>query len=300
MLDSGFYILLMSSSRDFNTISPSAGALLMMKAMTDIPFAKDTASMVGDLEAFVQNVREKRSKVFLGRMIHFENRYKTIDLALDAIQPQQIIELSSGFSGRGLALALKRPLTYIDTDLPEFISNKKILIERLITQKQLQLQGTLHIEPLNVLDEERFRNVVALLPPGPVTFVNEGLLVYLDREEKQQLCALILNVLKERGGQWITGDVYLKRDMSALLDQRQEPFDEQLTRFLEVHNVEANKFDSYETAEAFFIACGFSITRKIDTAYHSLTSIHYIQQGVTEEKLKEWMQGRETWVLDPA
>lgn len=290
----------MSSSRDFNTISPSAGALLMMKAMTDIPFAKDTAAMVGDLDAYVQSVREKRSKVFLGRMIHFENRYKTIDLALDALQPQQIIELSSGFSCRGLALALKRPVTYIDTDLPEFISNKKILIERLITEKQLQLQGTLHIEPLNVLDEERFRSVVALLPPGPVTFVNEGLLVYLDQEEKRQLCGLILSVLKERGGQWITGDVYLRRDMTALLQQRQEAFDEQLTKFLEEHNIEANKFDSYEAAEAFFTECGFSISRKIDTAYHSLTSIHYIPQGVTEEKLKEWMQGRETWVLQPA
>jgi hypothetical protein len=288
------------SERNFNMISPSAGALLMMKAMTDIPFAKDTAAMVGDLEAYVQSVREKRSKVFLGRMIHFENRYKTIDLALDTLQPQRIIELSSGFSCRGLALALKQPVTYIDTDLPEFISNKKILVERLITEKQLQLQGILHVEPLNVLDEERFHSVVALLPPGPVTFVNEGLLVYLDQEEKRQLCALILGVLKERGGQWITGDVYIRRDMTALLQQRQEAFDEQLTKFLEEHNIEANKFDSYETAEAFFIACGFYISRKIDTAYHSLTSIHNITQGVTEEKLKEWMQGRETWVLEPA
>lgn len=256
--------------------------------------------MVGDLEKYTQSVKEKRSKVFLGRMIHFENRYKTIDLALNAIQPQQVIELSSGFSCRGLALALKSPVTYIDTDLPEFITNKKILVERLITEKRLKLQGTLYIEPLNVLDEERFRNVVELLPPGPVTVVNEGLLVYLDTAEKKQLCALILSLLKERGGQWITGDVYIRRDMTALLQQRQEAFDEELTKFLEAHNIEANKFDSYEAAEVFFIECGFKVSRKIDTVYNSLSSLQYIPYPVEENTVKEWMQGRETWVLQPA
>ncbi|WP_315822535.1 hypothetical protein [Paraflavitalea speifideaquila] len=38
--------------------------------------------------------------------------------------------------------------------------------------------------PLNALDEEQFNQVVALLPPGPVTIVNEGLLMYLNWDEK--------------------------------------------------------------------------------------------------------------------
>jgi O-methyltransferase involved in polyketide biosynthesis len=299
-LDSEFYILYsMSSLRDFNTISPSAGALLMMKAMTDIPFARDTAAMVGDLETYRKSVREKRSKMFLGRMIHFENRYKTIDLALEAIQPTQVIELSSGFSCRGLAMALKAPVTYIDTDLPEFISNKKILVDRLITEQQLTLQGALYVEPLNALDELRLLDLTKLLPAGAVTMVNEGLLMYLDMEEKRRLCSIIRSILKERGGQWITGDVYIKRDMTALLQQQHEQFDEELTKFLEEHNIEANKFDSYNAAEAFFTECGFSITRKIDAVYNSLSSLQYIPYSVEEDTVKEWMKGRETWVLEP-
>jgi O-methyltransferase involved in polyketide biosynthesis len=290
----------MSSTRDFNTISPSAGALLMMKALTDIPFAKETAMMIGDLEAYRTTVREKRSKMFLGRMIHFENRYKTIDAALDTIQPTQVIELSSGFSCRGLALAQQRPVTYIDTDLPEFISNKKILVDRLIAEQHLQLQGALHVEPLNVMDELRFLDITKLLPAGRVTIVNEGLLVYLDTEEKKRLCSVIRSILQERGGEWVTGDVYIKRDMTALLGQPREEFDEELTKFLEQHNIEANKFDSYEAAEAFFTACGFRITRKIDVVYPSLTSLQYISRPVEEAAVKDWMKGRETWVLEPA
>lgn len=284
--------------RDFNTISPSAGALLMMKALTDIPFAKDTAAMVGDLEAFTASFRKKRSRVLLGRVIHFENRYKTIDRALSDIHPQQVLELSSGFSCRGLHMALHKAITYIDTDLPEFISNKKQLVERLIKEKQLQLKGRLYMEPLNAMDEAQFDQVVQLLPPGPVTIVNEGLLVYLNTEEKTQLSATIHRLLKERGGYWVTGDVYIKRDMRHLLGQPQDAFDEQLTKFLEEHRIEENKFESYEAALDFFTHCHFTVKRRINIDYASLSSLRLIARKVEEDEVQEWMQGRETWVLE--
>jgi len=289
----------MSGERDFNTISPSAGALLMMKALTDIPFAKDTAAMVGDLEAFTRSAREKRSRVLLGRIIHFENRYKTIDQALAVINPKNVLELSSGFSCRSLYTVLHNKVTYIDTDLPEFIPNKKNLVDRLIEEKQLQLKGRLYIEPLNAMDEEQFNKVAGLLPPGPVTIVNEGLLVYLDTAEKRQLCATIHRLLKERGGYWVTGDAYIKRDMTRLLDQPQESFDENLTKFLQEHRIEENKFESYEEAEAFFNSCHFAVRRRIDIDYPSLSSLALITRVVEEDQVREWMQGRETWVLEP-
>lgn len=289
----------MSGERDFNTISPSAGALLMMKALTDIPFAKDTAAMVGDLEAFTRSAREKRSRVLLGRIIHFENRYKTIDQALAVINPKNVLELSSGFSCRSLYTVLHNKVTYIDTDLPEFIPNKKNLVDRLIEEKQLQLKGRLYIEPLNAMDEEQFNKVAGLLPPGPVTIVNEGLLVYLDTAEKRQLCATIHRLLKERGGYWVTGDAYIKRDMTRLLDQPQESFDEHLTKFLQEHRIEDNKFESYEEAEAFFNSCHFAVRRRIDIDYPSLSSLGLITRVVEEDQVREWMQGRETWVLEP-
>lgn len=289
----------MASPRDFNTISPSAGALLMMKALTDIPFAKDAAAMVGDLETFTRSAREKRSRVLMGRIIHFENRYKTIDLALSAIDPQQVLELSSGFSCRSLDMVLRKAVTYVDTDLPEFISNKKILVDRLIEEKQIHLKGKLYIEPLNAMDEAQFNNVVQLLPAGPVTIVNEGLLVYLDTTEKRHLCATIHRLLKERGGYWVTGDVYIKRDMTRLLSQPQEAFDEELTRFLKEHRIEENKFENYEEALDFFTSCNFAVTRRIDIDYPSLSSLKLITSFVEEDKVREWMQGRETWVLEP-
>lgn len=288
----------MSLARDFTTISPSAGALIMMKALTDIPFAKDTAARVGDLEAFVRSAREKKSRVLLGRIIHFENRYKTIDRALSAIDPRQVLELSSGFSCRGLQMALHKEVTYVDTDLPEFIPNKKQLVESIIREKQLHLKGALHIEPLNAMEEAQFNKVTALLPPGPVAVVNEGLLVYLNTAEKTQLCATIHRLLQEQGGYWVTGDVYIKKDMSRLLDQPQEAFDEQLTKFLQEHRIEDNKFESYEEAQQFFTGCHFRVKERIDIDYTALSSLQLISRPVEEEQVREWMQGRETWVLE--
>jgi O-methyltransferase involved in polyketide biosynthesis len=289
----------MSTERDFNTISPSAGALLMMKALTDIPFARETAEMVGDLPAYKVRVEEKRSKVFLGRMIHFENRYKTIDRAIEAIAPKNILELSSGFSCRSLAMTLHSDITYIDTDLPEFIANKSILINRLIRDNHLDLTGSLHIEPLNAMNATQFNEVVELFTPGSATVVNEGLLVYLDDREKRQLCATIYDLLKARGGYWVTGDIYIKRTMHDLTHRlQQEAFDEELTKFLDEHRIEENKFESYEEAEAFFSSCGFAVVRKIDTVFDSLSSLQYIPYAVQQEQVKEWMRGRETWVLE--
>ncbi|MBO9566311.1 MAG: class I SAM-dependent methyltransferase [Niastella sp.] len=288
----------MSSERDFNTISPSAGALLMMKALTDIPFAKDTAALVGDVEAFMASAREKRSRVLFGRIIHFENRYKTIDLALAAIDPHQVLELSSGFSCRGLDMALRKDVTYIDTDLPEFISNKQQLITRLIVEKQLQLKGKLLVEPLNAMNELQFNQVVQSFSPGPVTVVNEGLLVYLNTAEKTQLCASIHRLLKERGGYWVTGDAYIKKNMSRLLELPQEAFDEQLTKFLQEHRIDENKFDSYEAALDFFASCHFRVVRRIDIDFPSLSSLRLASRVIEESEVREWMQGRETWVLE--
>ncbi|WP_276483181.1 class I SAM-dependent methyltransferase [Paraflavitalea pollutisoli] len=288
----------MSLTRNFNTISPSAGALLMLKALTDIPFAKETAALVGDLEGFTRTAREKRSRVMLGRIIHFENRYKTIDRALADINPWQVLELSSGFSCRSLDMTRRKEMIYVDSDLPEFIANKKKLIDVLMAEQELHLKGRLHIEPLNAMDTARFQEVAMLFQPQPITVVNEGLLVYLDTAEKKELCATIHQLLKEHGGYWVTGDVYIRRDMSRLLEQPQEAFDEQLTKFLEEHKIDDNKFESFDEAYQFFTGCGFAVRRKIDIAYNSLSSLKLISREVEEEKVREWMQGRETWVLE--
>lgn len=288
----------MTTERNFNTISPSARVLLLMKALTDIPFARETAALILEPEAFDRLLQQEHSETFLARVVHFENRYKTIDQMLDILHPSNVLELSSGFSCRGLAMTQHRPLVYLDTDLPESAGNKKSLITDLIRIHHLHRKGKLYVQPLNAMDEAQYENAVQFFPPGPITFVNEGLLVYLDEEEKRVLCKTIRNILKRRGGHWITGDVYLKNPDHEPGNGKQTPEDQKWKEFLTEHNVNDNKFADYQQAEAFFNSCGFRVAHKAPTVHRSLSALNYFKTAVTNATVDEWLYYRQTWVLE--
>jgi O-methyltransferase involved in polyketide biosynthesis len=177
--------------------------------------------------------------------MHFELRYWSIDQLLKLTNYSRILELSSGYSLRGLDLCVNDAgVHFIDTDLPEIIATKQQMIDQLQLAKDVK--GKLELLPLNALDEQAFNATVNRFSDGPLAIVNEGLLMYLNLEEKKQLCKTIHSTLKQRGGCWITADVYVKRsaEMQASLPQSKSE-----ATFMEQHNIEENKFDNYEAAE---------------------------------------------------
>ncbi len=280
--------------RDYSSISPSAKGLLLMKGLTDIPFVADAAKIV--LGRNSSNVLGERSmdETFLKRLIHFEARYKSLNNLLESLGGDNILEMSSGFSFRGLQMVMNDPnVTYIDTDLPGVIETKNSLIDQLITEQSLNLQGELMVMPLNVLDEASFMDAVAKLPDGPVNIANEGLLMYLDMAEKIQLCRIIRKILSERGGYWITADIYIKKDYKISKN-------DQFSQFLEAHKIEEKKFDSYEQAESFFAEQGLKLFRKADPVFKQLSSLKYIPQHALEElavQASKIGSIRESWAL---
>jgi O-methyltransferase involved in polyketide biosynthesis len=282
----------MKRTLDFNSISPSATGLLLTKAMTTIPFAKEAAALLWDVESIKNRNREKLSREGFGWLLHFENR--TIDSLLLPLQTNNILEMASGFSFRGLQLCTKEEVVYIDTDLPDSIATKQQVVEKLIEQHAITTKGTLRMEPLNALDTAAFNSLISQFPPGPVTIVNEGLLMYLDEAEKRQVCANIHSILKARGGCWITGDIYLKKS-----NEQANQYAGSITKeFLAMHKVEEKKFDSFEAAAAFFTECGFAIAEKETVAYDQLSALQYIQhKNIPADIVKSWFTTRQTWKL---
>ena len=82
--------------KDFSSISPSAKSLLMMKGLTTIPYAAETAALVHGDEVFGLDFANKDFWFWI-RVMHFENRYRTIDQLLQYTGSKNILELSSGF-----------------------------------------------------------------------------------------------------------------------------------------------------------------------------------------------------------
>lgn len=282
-----------SLHRDYSTISPSARWLLQLKGLTKIPFAREAAELMLYAEKYEPDFTSKDLALW-GRVMHFESRYWSIDQLLSDIPARNILELSSGFSFRGLEAIKQNGVYYIDTDLDEVIAAKRELTAAL-QHDQPGTGSKLDILPLNALDEEKFKAAVSRFNEGEVVIVNEGLLVYLDTPEKERLCKIIRDVLRERGGYWITADIYIKRDLDAIIK-----IDDKLSEFFAQHNIEQNKFDSFEDAENFFNKAGFVIDKEAEPDYAKLTALPYFMQSATPgqmEKMRGVGKIHATWRL---
>lgn len=227
----------------------------MVKAQTSLPFAREAAELLWGADAVRDAERETTSTPWgAGRRRHFELRARSIDAAIETVGATRILELASGLTLRGLDMAVRQAdVFYLDTDLPEMADTKTHLVARLHPEP---LRGTLLVRPLDALDAAALRSSVALLPAGPIAIVQEGLLMYLDDAEKTALASSVRGALLDRGGVWITADVYVR---SALQPQR----DERTTRFLEQHRVEDKKFADFAAATAFFEGHGFAVSERL-------------------------------------
>ena len=307
------------TSHDFDSISPSAYALLLMKSLTPIPYAREAAALLPSIQPSINEIltaqsdtidAQKRTPGFWARAMHFEYRYFSVDQLLSDLTATNILELSSGFSFRGLALSRRQPVYYIDTDLPALIATKRRFIEALAEAAAPASNpsgftgdsappsntdgptaasapaGHYELQPLNALDTAAFEAVTSRFPPGELTIVNEGLLVYLDTAEKERLCANIRNVLRQRGGSWITGDIYLKGPNTRFFGDKPDAF----AKFLEQHNIEANKFESFDDARDFFSRMGFTVDRETTLDFTALSSLPNLLGACTPEQLQHLAQ----------
>jgi O-methyltransferase involved in polyketide biosynthesis len=169
---------------------------------------------------------------------------------------------------------------YIDTDLPDVIATKKELINSLI-KEGFNTNGKLELLPLNVLDKNNFHEIIGHFPQGEVAIVNEGLLTYLVKQEKEKLCLIIHDILMERGGYWITADIYLKNKQPKLGLK----YDDEKKEFYKQQNTEGNSFESFKEAEMFFKDMGFVIDKEAKIKYSEMSSFKYLMKSLTFRQL---------------
>jgi O-methyltransferase involved in polyketide biosynthesis len=238
-------------ARDFSAISPSARWLLHAKAHSGLPYAREVAELVFGPQEVAAAASPTAAEALRRR--HFELRARSVDEALELVATTNIVELASGLSFRGLARAARGDVHYLDTDLPDLVDQKRSILAQL---RPPTLAGAYRIEPLDVMDDAAFARTLASVPPGPISILHEGLLMYLGPDEKLRLAASIREALRSRGGRWITADVYLRRESTIARAAHVE-------KFLTEHRVEDQKFGDWEEAEEFFSNAGFVIDRKL-------------------------------------
>ncbi len=283
-----------STDRDYGAISPSAKYVLLLKGLTDIPYARETAELISRPGVFEPDIAAK-DFAYWASVVHFDARYKSIDQLLWNLPVKNILELSSGFSFRGLAATKEHDVHYIDTDLPELIHTKQDLMAALPAEP-MGRKGQLEILPLNAMDEHDFKAVISRFGKGEIAIINEGLLMYLDMEEKAKLCQIVRGVLRERCGYWITADIYIKFKQDQPAAARRSEMNE----FAEKMHIREKMFDSFEEAEAFFRGQGFVIDKEAEGEEKKSVALKYLLESATEvqlDYLKNAGKTRATWRL---
>jgi len=267
------------NNRNFNSISPSAKWILLLKGHTNIPYARQTAELISYPEKFTPDFN-RNDITFWARTVHFESRYLSIDYLLKDLSTRNILELSSGYSFRGLDTITQKEVYYIDTDLPDIITAKAKLLTAL-KKSDNATKGKIELLPLNALDEKQFERTAERFPDGPIVIVNEGLLMYLDLREKEQLCRIIHKILESRGGYWITADIYLRK----VQGNPGIKLSEKTKEFFEQHRIEENKFPNFREAEKFFKTMGFTIDKEARIEPSKLSSLQYFLKNTTPDEL---------------
>jgi len=279
--------------RDFSKISPSAKSLLMLKGLTQIPYAREAAELMSYPDHYHPDF-ENTDLAFWTRVVHFESRYWSIDQLFHDLVFHNVMELSSGFSFRGLNMVQEKNIHYIDTDLGNVIEYKKDLVDKLVG-KDISSPGKLEMLTLNVLDENEFNLIVDRFDEGPVVIVNEGLLMYLNNQEKEKLCKIISGVLARKGGYWITADIYRRTTLTRLKDNNDE-----LKELTDQQHIEDNMFDDFDVARDFFRKQGFVVDMESTMDFSKITTIPYLFKNATEAELNAMRalpQVQTTWRL---
>jgi O-methyltransferase involved in polyketide biosynthesis len=281
-------------NRDFSSVSPSAKWMILLKGSTNIPFAREVAELLEYPNKYIPDFK-KRDYTLWASTIGLENRYWSIDQLLNDLTIKNILELSSGFSFRSLDYTQQKGVHYIDTDLPGVITIKKEFVNNL-NKDGLNTNGKLELLPLNVLDKVDFNEIIGHFPPGEVAIVNEGLLTYLNKQEKEIFCSIIHEILMKRGGYWITADIILKNKEQQLGLK----FNDKIKEFNEQQNTEDNSFESFEEAELFFNDMGFVIDKEAKIKYSEMSSFKYLVKSMSLRqlfKLKSSGKIQATWRL---
>ncbi len=185
---------------EFDKISPTALLVAFLRQYTDIPYTKELSELV-NAQSVVQELLGQGQVANLAILI--ESRYRAINQLAAIHNSQQIIEIASGLLPRGMIATTDSDLVFIESDLPLMISQKANLVNSLIGERP-----NLKFFPVDITSTtNQLTDCKQYLSLNkPITFLCEGLLMYLSHPQKQQVCKNVRELLQIYGGTLITSD----------------------------------------------------------------------------------------------
>jgi len=186
-----------------DSISKTAQVNLQMLARLGVPEAvtfRDELQLEGDPLSAFAHVPFARSIPLCVSCISEVLYQSANQLILEADNPT-ILDLACGYSPRVLLMAPKG-YTYIGADLPDVAQDLMEHRSELIPANGEWFAG---YRMTDVTNQEQMEHVLAALREQ-ITIVTQGLLSYLDRDQKHELAENVRSLLARDGGCWIIPD----------------------------------------------------------------------------------------------
>jgi O-methyltransferase involved in polyketide biosynthesis len=259
------------------------------------------AGLIGADDAFDRILREhgleRDGLTFYAPM--FEARYKSITQLLLHSGATQILELASGYSLRGLDLTRRSAVRYVETDLPDVVEAKLSLLEEI--RQHHALPGNPHhiVTAADALDFDGVRSSAAVLDRSrPLTILCEGLIMYLSKEQTEQLATNIRRLLGEfAGGAWITPDFTFKVEARDLPPERVR-LREAITGVTQ-RQIDASAFEDGHELAVFLGRVGFNV--QVRSQVDETPSFSSIQAlGLPPASIDRLRGALRVWVMTPA
>ena len=248
--------------KGYEKISPTAWLTAYQRTLSDIPLSEE---IFRELEEVIKHTESGGESLGIEELIRprmsfiWESRFKIVNFLLKLQDIDQILEIASGYSPRGLNLARDPSIEYVEIDLPGVIQRKKRIVEKLINQAEVPIEPNLHLEEGNSLNMEDMLKATNFFKKKPIAIVNEGLLPYLNHEEKTTLGRNIHQLLEYFGGVWITPDISTQAQV-ALFSDRIKKRAAKIEHLTGIDTMK-NRFENEETACLFFDHLGFAVER---------------------------------------
>jgi len=257
----------MDSSREkqkeYEKISPTAWIVAQARTLSDIPYSRE---VFDELQIIMRQTRSAAELQELNKFTHpevvpvMEARFKLVNRLVKENRAKQVLELAAGFSPRGMELSKDPTMECVEIDLPGVMDEKRTIIGNLIQQSKFPPRPNFYLEDGNALELQDVLKAIKPFRQEPVAVINEGLLTYLNFEEKAVVARNVHQLLERFGGVWITPDLSLQPEGKA------KEINVPLRKVTGI-NKDLIAFEDEASARAFFEGLGFTVER------HSFTEI---------------------------
>lgn len=288
---------------DHSKISPTAKITAYWRSLSDIAYSKEIAEAVG---------AEQTAREMLGDRIVtmgsispslFEARYKSINYGLRKTGISNAMELACGLSPRGLEIVSGGGI-YVGTDLPEMCAESSPIIAAIAERAGIKMDN-LHLQPANVLNKEEMEDGARHFNGAAFAICNEGLLPYLNKEEKAKMAENIRSLLLHRHGTWITTDVVfkaLRTSISTFFGTDAKRIIQSAMRNISSQtgsNIAANDFVDKADAMKFYENLGFVIEEiPMYTGDYQFSTASRIRNEIREDFINI-LSSSKVWIMTP-